>query len=93
MIGTIDYIKLHDPLGLYWKPRPIKDANNILFHIAHYTDFLALQEGYSSSRIKPYRQAKSYEERLNCCAYNLSNKMFSSITQQTITKKNYNPIK
>ncbi len=57
MTGTIDYIKLNDPLGLYWKPCPIQGANDILFHITHYTDFLAHQEGYSSSRIKPYRKA------------------------------------
>lgn len=67
--GTINYKELDDPLGLYWKPRKVRDANNILFHITHYTDFLALQEGYPSSRINPFRKASSYEERLNWCAY------------------------
>jgi site-specific recombinase XerD len=67
--GTINYEELNDPLDLYWKSRNVRDANNILFHITHYTDFLALQEGYSSSRINPFRKATNYEERLNWCAY------------------------
>ena len=67
--GTINYEELNDPLGLFWKSRPIRDANSILFHITHYTDFLALQDGYSTSRINPFRKATSYEERLNWCAY------------------------
>lgn len=67
--GTINYVDLNDVLDLYWKPRKIRDANNILFHITHYTDYLALQDGYSSSRINPFRKATSYEERLNWCAY------------------------
>jgi len=67
--GTIDYSRIHDPLNLYWKPRKIRDSNSILFHITHYTDFLALQDGYSSSRINPFKKANSYEERLNWCAY------------------------
>jgi len=67
--GTIDYSRIDDPLDLYWKPRKNRDANNILFHITHYTDFLALQDGYSSSRFNPFRKASSYEERLNWCAY------------------------
>ncbi|CAM3648144.1 gamma-mobile-trio recombinase GmtY [Rheinheimera salexigens] len=69
LTGTIDYTKLDDPLDLFWKPRKIRDVNNILFHITHYTDFLALQDGYTSSRINPFRKATSYEERLNWCAY------------------------
>lgn len=69
LTGTIDYKTLNDPLDLYWKPRKVRDANNILFHITHYTDFLALQDGYASSRVNPFRKATSYEERLNWCAY------------------------
>ncbi|MBE0470715.1 MAG: site-specific integrase [Methyloprofundus sp.] len=67
--GTIDYDTLNDPLGLFWRPRKTSNANNILFHLTHYTDFLALQEGYTSSRVNPFRKATSYEERLNWCAY------------------------
>lgn len=69
LVGTIDYDKMDDELGLYWKARKPRDANNILFHITHYSDFLALQEGFDSSRINPFRKATSYEERLNWCAY------------------------
>ena len=67
--GTIDYKTSDDPLGLFWKPRDLTVANTILFHITHYTDFLALQEGYDQSRINPFREATSWEERMNWCAY------------------------
>lgn len=67
--GTIDYQASDDPLGLFWKARDLTVANNILFHITHYTDFLARQEGYDQSRINPFRKANSWEERLNWCAY------------------------
>ena len=67
--GTIDYQSSNDPLGLFWKPRDLTVANNILFHITHYTDFLALQEGYDLSHINPFREASSWEERMNWCAY------------------------
>ncbi|NVK25750.1 MAG: site-specific integrase [Gammaproteobacteria bacterium] len=67
--GTIDYESFTDKSGLYWQGRTITDANNILHHITHYTDFLALQEGYEISRINPFRKATTYEQRLNWCAY------------------------
>jgi site-specific recombinase XerD len=67
--GTIDYESSDDSLGLFWKPRDLTVANNILFHITHYTDFLALQEGYDRRRINPFREATSWEERMNWCAY------------------------
>lgn len=67
--GTIDYQTSDDLLGLFWKPRDLTVANNILFHITHYTDFLALQEGHDHSRINPFRKATSWEERMNWCAY------------------------
>lgn len=67
--GTIDYQASDDPLRLFWKPRDLTVANNILSHITHYTDFLALQEGYNQSRINPFREATSWEERMNWCAY------------------------
>jgi site-specific recombinase XerD len=67
--GTIDYEASIDPLGLYWKPRDLTVVNNILFHITHYTDFLALQDGYDHSRINPFRKASNWEERMNWCAY------------------------
>lgn len=67
--GTIDYQTCNDPLGLFWKPRDLTAANSILFHITHYTDFLALQDGYEHSRINPFREATSWEQRMNWCAY------------------------
>lgn len=69
VIGSIDLETLLDPLDLYWRPRSLRDANNLLFHITHYTDYLALQDDYENSRINPFRRATSYEERLNWCAY------------------------
>lgn len=67
--GTIDYKTMFDKTGLYWRPRRVVDANTILGHITKYTDFLAAQEGYEKSRINPFKNATSYEERLNWCAY------------------------
>lgn len=67
--GTINYETSFDPLGLYWKPRSLSLANTLLFHITHYTDFLATQDGYEHSRINPFRKATSWEERMNWCAY------------------------
>lgn len=67
--GTIDYEACDDSLGLFWKPRNLSDANTILFHITAYTDFLVRQDGYEESRINPFRNASSWEERMNWCAY------------------------
>lgn len=68
-VGTIDYESSNDPLGLFWKGRNPADASVILFHVTHYTDFLAEQDGYDDKRINPFRRATSWEERLNWCAY------------------------
>ncbi|SFM69763.1 gamma-mobile-trio recombinase GmtY [Halopseudomonas yangmingensis] len=67
--GTIDYESSTDPLGLYWKPRDLVDANNILSNITNYTDFIARQEGHDDSLINPFREATGWEERMNWCAY------------------------
>ena len=67
--GTIDFQTSSDSLGLFWKPRNLTDANSILFHITQYTDFLALQERYECSLINPFREATSWERRMNWCAY------------------------
>ncbi len=69
VVGSIDPETFTDPLGLYWRPRSLRDANNLLFHITHYTDYLVLQDDYSAVRVNPFRKATSYEERLNWCAY------------------------
>ncbi|TGU85401.1 gamma-mobile-trio recombinase GmtY [Acinetobacter pittii] len=67
--GTIDYSTFKDSLDLYWRPRTIKDTNDLLDHIDKYTDFLALQHGFESSKVNPLRKATTYEQRLNWCAY------------------------
>lgn len=67
--GTIDMSTMKDSLELYWRPRKVKDANDILFHITNYTDFLATQDEYQSNLLNPFRKATSYEERLNWCSY------------------------
>lgn len=67
--GTINHQTSDDPLKLFWKPRDLTTANNILFHVTHYTDFLAMQEGYDQGRINPFRKATNWEERMNWCAY------------------------
>lgn len=67
--GTINYESCDDALGLFWRPRSPHDINNILHHLNHYTDFLALQDEYNEIRVNPFRKATSYEERLNWCAY------------------------
>lgn len=67
--GTIHSPYNTDPLELYWRPRTVRDTNNLLFHITHYTDFLALQDEHATNRVNPFRKATSYEERLNWCAY------------------------
>lgn len=69
MTGTIDYQNCDDPIGLFWKPRDLAVANSILFHITHYTDFLARQDGHEGSRVNPFRHATAWEERMNWCAY------------------------
>ncbi len=67
--GTINHQSSDDPLKLFWKPRDLTVANTILFHVTHYTDFLSMQEGYDQGRINPFREATSWEERMNWCAY------------------------
>lgn len=67
--GTIDYQSSNCPLGIFWKPRDLTVANNILFHITHYTDFIAQQDGYDHGRTNPFRAASGWEERMNWCAY------------------------
>ncbi|KPQ26800.1 MAG: Site-specific recombinase XerD [Marinobacter excellens HL-55] len=67
--GTIDRQASNCPIGLFWEPRDLTVANNILFHVTHYTDFLARQDGYEHSRINPFRKATGWEERMNWCAY------------------------
>lgn len=67
--GTIDFNCGNDRLRLFWKPRNLPDANSILFHITHYTDFLSRQDNYKTSLINPFRKATNWEQRMFWCAY------------------------
>jgi len=86
--GTIDYSNGKDPLELYWRPRSVRDTNNLLFHITHYTDFLTLQDEHSSIRVNPFRKATCYEERLNWCAYyhKQANVFLNHLTSNQLTQ-------
>jgi len=67
--GTINIESQRDPSGLYWTPRKAEDARTILNHITAYTDWLAEQPAYQTSRANPFQKATSVEERMNWCAY------------------------
>ena len=86
--GTIDQTNRTDPLNLFWRPRSVRDTNNLLFHITHYTDFLLLQDEHSTNRVNPFRKATSYEERLNWCAYyhKQANVFLNHLTNKTLTQ-------
>ncbi|TCB30296.1 site-specific integrase [Acinetobacter sp. ANC 4910] len=86
--GTINYSNNKDPLDLYWRPRSVRDTNNLLFHITHYTDFLMLQDDHSANRVNPFRKATSYEERLNWCAYyhKQANVFLNHLTHKDLTQ-------
>lgn len=67
--GTISPVTLTDPTGLYWDSRSAEDADNLIYLITHYTDWLADQPEYKTSRANPFRLATNAEQRLNWCAY------------------------
>lgn len=86
--GTINSPSNTDPLELYWRPRTVRDTNNLLFHITHYTDFLALQDEHETNRVNPFRKATGYEERLNWCAYYHKK---ANVFLNHLTKKDLSP--
>lgn len=67
--GTINPVTLDDPSDLFWSPRRLEDANNLLSLITVYTDWLAEQPGHDKLRLNPFFKATSTEQRLNWCAY------------------------
>ncbi|CDF93883.1 MULTISPECIES: gamma-mobile-trio recombinase GmtY [unclassified Pseudomonas] len=67
--GTIDHETLVDPSGLYWNPRRSEDSRTLLYHLTHYTDWLAERPEYNTKRANPFRKANSEEEKMNWCAY------------------------
>ncbi len=68
-MGTIDYEQMDDPSGLYWKPRQPSDARILLGLITQFSDWLARQNDFDESRINPWRQATTYEQKLAWCAW------------------------
>ncbi|RZG72621.1 gamma-mobile-trio recombinase GmtY [Acinetobacter sp. WCHAc060025] len=86
--GTINSSNNTDPLELYWRPRSVRDTNNLLFHITHYTDFLVLQDDHVTNRVNPFRKATGYEERLNWCAYYHKQ---ANVFLNHLTKKDISP--
>ena len=78
--GTIDQSNRIDSLELYWRPRAVRDTNNLLFHITNYTDFLMLQDEHSAIRVNPFRKATSYEERQIGALIIINKQMYFLIT-------------
>lgn len=93
--GTIDYSTRTDPLDLYWRPRTVRDTNNLLFHITNYTDFLMMQDKHFTLRVNPFRKATNPEERLNWCAYyhKQANVFLNHLTKTNLSQQQVRLIK
>ena len=66
--GTVDE-NGDDPSDLRWKARDPKNAKNLINLVTHYTDWLANKNEDEDLRLNPYRQADSFEEKMNWAAY------------------------
>ena len=66
--GTIDDDG-RDPSTLRWKPRKQADAKFIISLITHYTDYLSEIKEDKNLQLNPFRDASSFEQRLNWAAY------------------------
>lgn len=72
--GTINE-EGYDPSGLYWLPKRTDTASNLLYALSQFSDWMVIN--YGSKPLNPWREATSYEERLNWMALNnKSNKSF-----------------
>lgn len=58
-----------DPSGLRWHARDPKNAKNLINLVTHYTDWLANKNEDENLRLNPFRQADSFEEKMNWAAY------------------------
>lgn len=65
--GTVE--NYSDPSGLWWLPRAHAQANKIINHITHFTDWLAKRKEDESLQLNPWHRATQHEERLNCAAF------------------------
>jgi len=64
--GTIGEDGL-DPSGLYWLPMTSTIANQLINLISAFSDWMSQRGG--TMQLNPWRQATSYEEKLNWAAY------------------------
>ncbi|MEL7656493.1 MAG: gamma-mobile-trio recombinase GmtY, partial [Bacillota bacterium] len=71
--GTINE-EGYDPSGLYWLPKRTKTARILLQALSDFSDWLCLE--YGASQLNPWRDATSFEEKLNWMAAN--NKSYHS---------------
>lgn len=67
--GTINE-EGYDPSGLYWLPKHTKNANNLLYNLSVFSDWMFRE--YGTKQLNPWKDATKYEERLNWMA--LANK-------------------
>ncbi len=56
----------YDPSGLYWLPKRTNTANDLLYKLSEYSDWLNRE--YGTIQLNPWREATKYEERLNWMA-------------------------
>lgn len=87
--GTID-LDLKDLTGLYWPSRTQQQADDIIMLLTGYTDWLLKQPGHSGHIMNPIREATSYEQKLNWCAYHhrQDSKLLSHLTSDEEREKN-----
>ena len=55
-----------DPSWLGWTPKKAKTSNTIIYHLTTFSDWL--YENYGAVQLNPWREATSYEQRLNWMA-------------------------
>ena len=67
-IGTTDEDG-NDESDLRWTCRDIKAANNIISYVTQYTDWLSIKFNNSDLQLNPFKEATSYEQKLNWAAY------------------------
>ncbi|WP_448119560.1 gamma-mobile-trio recombinase GmtY [Pseudomonas serbica] len=68
--GTIE--RFNDPSGLWWQPRQPEDANKLIGHLTHFSDWLSSFNEKSNLQLNPWKEATRHEQRLNWAAYSHS---------------------
>jgi len=67
-VGTTDEDG-NDKSDLRWLCRDIKNANKIIGYVTQYTDWLSVKLNNSKLQLNPFKEATSYEQKLNWAAY------------------------